>query len=52
MNPIYGNDFAYVYNDKWAYWGEKMWPFLRKAVREKLPMLLPGWIYAAAQVLY
>ena len=37
MAPIYGNDFAFVYNDKWAYWGEKMWPFLRKVVKEKAP---------------
>jgi len=37
MSPIYGNDFAYVYNDKWAYWGEKMWPFLRKAVKKEVP---------------
>ena len=36
MNPIYGNDFAYVYNDKWAYWGEKMWPFLHKAVKKEV----------------
>jgi len=37
MAPIYGNDFAFVYNDKWAYWGEKMWPFLRKAVKKEVP---------------
>ena len=37
MTPIYGNDFAYVYNDKWAYWGEKMWPFLRKNIRKTVP---------------
>jgi SAM-dependent methyltransferase len=37
MVPIYGNDFAFVYNDKWAYWGEKMWPFLRKALKEEAP---------------
>lgn len=37
MHSIYGNDFAYVYNDKWAYWGEKMWPFLRKAVKQSVP---------------
>ena len=37
MKAIYGNDFAYVYNDKWESWGEKMWPFLRKVVRKKAP---------------
>jgi SAM-dependent methyltransferase len=37
MAPIYGNDFAFVYNDKWAYWGDKMWPFLRKVVKKKAP---------------
>ncbi len=37
MAPIYGNDFAFVYNDKWAYWGEKMWPFLRKVVKKNAP---------------
>ena len=37
MEPIYENDFACVYNDQWAYWGEKMWPFLRKIVRKEAP---------------
>ena len=54
MDPIYGKDFAFVYNDKWAYWGEKMWPFLRKVVKKekKHPMLTRGWICVAVQVLY
>lgn len=37
MDPNYGDDFAFVYNDKWAYWGEKMWPFLRKEVKRRVP---------------
>jgi SAM-dependent methyltransferase len=37
MERIYGNDFAFVYNDQWAYWGEKMWPFLRKTLKKEAP---------------
>jgi SAM-dependent methyltransferase len=29
---IYGKNFAYIYNKKWAFWGPKMWPFLRDKV--------------------
>jgi SAM-dependent methyltransferase len=37
MEPIYGSDFAFIYNDRWAYWGQKMWPFLRKEVKKRVP---------------
>lgn len=34
---IYGKDFAAVYNDKWAFWGPKMWPFLSGVVAREVP---------------
>lgn len=34
---IYGKDFASVYNDKWAFWGPKMWEFLSPIIRRELP---------------
>jgi len=34
---VYGKDFALVYNDKWTFWGPKMWPFLSPIVRKELP---------------
>ncbi len=37
MKPIYRRDFAAVYNDKWAFWGTKMWPFLWKALKRTNP---------------
>ncbi|MBI4585482.1 MAG: class I SAM-dependent methyltransferase [Planctomycetes bacterium] len=37
MKPIYGRHFAAVYNDKWASWGAKMWPFIWKAVQRANP---------------
>lgn len=33
----YGRDFASVYNEKWAFWGSRMWPFLREKVEERNP---------------
>ncbi len=32
---LYGKDFAEVYNDKWAFWGPKMWAFLSGIVAKK-----------------
>jgi SAM-dependent methyltransferase len=32
---VYGRDFAAAYNDKWAFWGPKMWPFLSKLVARR-----------------
>lgn len=37
MKPVYGRDFASVYNEKWAFWGAKMWPFLSRAVTRNNP---------------
>ena len=37
MRSVYGKDFASVYNEKWAFWGPKMWPFLRRAVMRHNP---------------
>lgn len=34
---IYGKEFAAVYNDKWAFWGPKMWAFLSPVVRKEFP---------------
>ncbi len=34
---IYGQDFAAIYNQKWAFWGPKMWPFLYKKVKMLFP---------------
>ena len=34
---IYGRDFAAVYNDQWAWFGPKMWPFLQGAVSKVNP---------------
>ena len=34
---IYGKDFAAAYNDKWGFWGEKMWPFLAQLVARRHP---------------
>ena len=33
----YGKDFAPIYDRKWAFWGPKMWAFLRPLVRKQLP---------------
>ncbi len=30
--PVYGKDFAALYNDKWEFWGPKMWPYLSQSV--------------------
>jgi len=34
---IYGKYFALIYNEKWAFWGPKMWPFLFQKVKKLLP---------------
>jgi len=34
---IYGKEFAAVYNDQWAFWGSKMWPFLEKVAAAQNP---------------
>ena len=34
---IYGKDFAAAYNDQWAFWGPKMWPFLAKVAAARNP---------------
>lgn len=34
---LYGKDFASIYNEKWAYWGPRMWPFLDRIVRRAKP---------------
>jgi len=34
---IYGRDFAAVYNDRWAWFGPKMWPFLSLTVARRNP---------------
>ena len=34
---IYGKDYAAVYNDRWGFFGLKMWPFLSKVVRRHQP---------------
>jgi SAM-dependent methyltransferase len=34
---IYGRDFAAAYNDRWAFWGPKMWPFLSGEVQRLVP---------------
>ena len=37
MNAIYGRDFAAVYNEKWASWGKRMWPFLCNVAKKQYP---------------
>jgi SAM-dependent methyltransferase len=37
MKAVYGRDFASAYNEKWAFWGAKMWPFLSRAVTKNNP---------------
>ena len=34
---IYGKDFAAAYNERWAFWGPKLWPFLSKTVARRKP---------------
>lgn len=34
---VYGKDFAAVYDDRWAFWGPKMWSFLSPIVARELP---------------
>jgi len=34
---IYGKHFAEVYNEKWAFFGPRMWPFLAKIVARRRP---------------
>ena len=34
---VYGKDFAAIYNDKWAMWGPRMWPFLAEKVEKRVP---------------
>ncbi len=34
---IYGKEFATVYNDRWPFWGPKMWPFLIQVVAKRKP---------------
>lgn len=34
---VYGREFASVYNEKWAFWGPKIWPFLIGKVRKQIP---------------
>ena len=34
---VYGKEFAAVYNAKWAFWGPKMWPFLKETVARSVP---------------
>lgn len=40
---VYGKDFASVYNDKWAFWGPKMCPFLLKTVKRSNP-IAKNWL--------
>ena len=35
--PLYGKDFAAVYNERWAFWAAKMWPFLEETVAREVP---------------
>jgi SAM-dependent methyltransferase len=37
MKTLYGRDFASAYNEKWAFWGARMWPFLSRAVTRNNP---------------
>ena len=34
---IYGKEFAAVYNDQWAFWGPKLWPFLSQILAARCP---------------
>ena len=34
---VYGKDFAAIYNESWAFWGPKMWPFLSGLVARRVP---------------
>lgn len=34
---IYGKDFAGVYNEKWAFWAPKIWPFISGIIKKKTP---------------
>jgi len=33
---IYGREFAAVYNESWAFWGPRMWPFLSRLVARRV----------------
>ncbi len=37
MTEMYGQDFAAMYNEGWAFWGRKMWPLLAAAVERDNP---------------
>ena len=34
---IYGRDFAAAYNERWGFWGPRLWPFLSKLVARRVP---------------
>ncbi len=33
----YGPHFAAIYNEDWAFWGRRMWPWLQRQVRRRRP---------------
>jgi len=37
MNQIYGRDFAFIYNQRFAPWISRVWPFILEAARKKKP---------------
>jgi SAM-dependent methyltransferase len=34
---VYGADFAWVYNEVWHNFSERLWPFISKVVKERVP---------------
>ena len=34
---VYGKDFAAIYNESWAFYADKLWPALSKAVERHCP---------------
>ena len=34
---VYGRDFSAVYNERWSFWGRRMWPFLARMIARHQP---------------
>jgi len=34
---VYGSEFSRVYNEEWAFWGKKVWPFVSDLVSKRVP---------------
>ncbi len=37
ITPVYGRDFAALYDKQWSSWGLRMWAFLQPVVHKEVP---------------